>query len=475
MIILAILFIKEIRERGPLNFSIILQAGHYTVKCYGAQGGSSSANGNKLKSGGKGSYATGTMTIKGAGTTFWAYVGGKGLSSQEGPNLGGYNGGGRGGKDYGGVYPGGNDASGGGGGATDLRIDDNSIESRIIVAAGGSGAAYSSDGAPGGDITGYYASSNDVFKLSDEVDQTKGIITGLGGDGLSANFVTGSGGGGGWRGGTSTNDFAILNKSSYKAVSHSGSSYISGYSILTCIDNFYFYENKCYAACPPNITIAIDTNKTCIKCQDQCKTCSSSTDHCTSCSEGYYLFGNACIQECSHLNDQENGIYYGKNNEKQECSVCNDNNCIDCSENYLICKECSPYYHINNGICVQDPPCELYEDESFYLLDKCDYTEKEVKYAYIYVLLAKFTKQINNDDNGGAVHIIDCGIQCNDTCFIDCISPSGCGGAIYVNNSFNMINNATFVNVLFLRCKALAGGAVFVYEKSTLYNISFVE
>ena len=63
----------------------------------------------------------------------------------------------------------------------------------------------------------------------------------------------------------------------------------------------------------------------------------------------------------------------------------------------------------------------------------------------------------------------------NNTSFIDCISHSGCGGAIYVNNSFNMINNVTFGNVVFLRCKDLAGGAVFVYEKSTLYNVSFVE
>ena len=92
---------------------------------------------------------------------------------------------------------------------------------------------------------------------------------------------------------------------------------------------------------------------------------------------------------------------------------------------------------------------------------------------YIYVLATNFSNYKKEGKNGGAVHLINCGIHCNDANFIDCVSLSGAGGGMLINSTLDMTNNATFSNVLFLRCKALYGGAVFIYTDSDLFNISF--
>lgn len=102
-----------------------------------------------------------------------------------------------------------------------------------MVAAGGSGAAYNCEGAPGGNLKGFYPYENNNFALADDVDQTKGDENGIGGNGISASTISGSGGGGGWRGGPSSGDYAIAEDNSYKAVARSGSSYISGYGGCT--------------------------------------------------------------------------------------------------------------------------------------------------------------------------------------------------------------------------------------------------
>ena len=126
-------------------------------------------NNNKIFPGGKGAYASGIIFLKET-TKFLLYIGGMGV---DGINIyntsspGGWNGAGASGRDTGREITGetnGADSSGGGGGATDIRLvkavdgeestNIDSLNSRIIVAAGGSGGAGLSYGAPGGDIKG---------------------------------------------------------------------------------------------------------------------------------------------------------------------------------------------------------------------------------------------------------------------------------------------------------------------------------
>ena len=211
----------------------VLKAGNYLVECWGAQGGKGCFNGNYTRPGGKGAYCSGILTVR-KPTTFYIYVGGKGKDgvcdigvciNQEG----GFNGGGKSGCD-----PQDDDDAGSGGGATDIRLiddtsnKDKSLRSRIIVASGGSGSALNSFGSPGGDLTGYLPikSAVEEYKQS-STSQTNGIF-GIGADGENSKIVPSSGGGGGYYGGITIGP-QIEEANYYKAVSSSGSSFISGY------------------------------------------------------------------------------------------------------------------------------------------------------------------------------------------------------------------------------------------------------
>ena len=157
------------------------------------------------------------------------YVGGKGEDGSPEKNTyakGGFNGGGTGGADTRD-----DEGSGGGGGATDVRLiedtETNSLISRIIVAAGGSGSSLKAYGAPGGDITGYISASNGNVKFNpSSTNQEYGFSLGVGENGKDDPCTPSSGSGGGYWGGLAQNS-ACNNE--YRTVSSSGSSYISGF------------------------------------------------------------------------------------------------------------------------------------------------------------------------------------------------------------------------------------------------------
>jgi len=117
-----------------------LPAGQYKLQCWGAQGGSNGANstyGITAQAGGKGGYSEGIITLS-QKTTVRVYVGGQGSSS-----AGGFNGGGSttGTSQYNASNDLGYSKMGGGGGATDIRLSDGALLSRMIVAGGGAGGA----------------------------------------------------------------------------------------------------------------------------------------------------------------------------------------------------------------------------------------------------------------------------------------------------------------------------------------------
>ena len=176
-----------------------LKPGTYTIECWGGQGGS---YGSYI--GGYGGYSKGTITLTKA-TTIYISVGGAGSSSS---TTAGFNGGGTG------------ISSGrGGGGATDVRIGQNSLYARVIVAGGGGGAGVISananpcgcgGGEYGGD--GYYNNTTGSYttgqnRCGGSASQTAGGITwstgtqATFGQGGNASGYSCGGGGGGWYGG----------------------------------------------------------------------------------------------------------------------------------------------------------------------------------------------------------------------------------------------------------------------------------
>lgn len=230
--------------------SVTLNAGTYTLECWGAQGGYRS----NASRGGKGGYSIGTLSLS-SKTTLYIYVGGSGNSvtsaNSSGYYPGGFNGGG-----YRNTYK-------GGGGATDIRIGTDSLYSRVIVAGGGGsdgsssqsgGYAGGTSGARGsfgygsygygGNQTATYSSLNAIASQgtnNNSSDCAAGF--GFGGFGCYSSSGYGGAGGGGWYGGQGTypdgsgdDDGGGGGGSGYVYTSSTASNYPSG-----CLLNSSYY------------------------------------------------------------------------------------------------------------------------------------------------------------------------------------------------------------------------------------------
>lgn len=174
-------------------------AGTYKLEVWGAQGGN-----YNIHYGGAGGYSVGTLTII-ENTDFYICVGGQPVpvSTDRVVTPGGYNGGGAGfNRYYNSTYTLGQ----GGGGATDIRIGQDSLYARVIVAGGGGGSASNGDekttkyggGLTGGCVSANFAGTQTSGGVGDAGSFGKGGAAPTGGD----NYKYGpGGGGGGWYGG----------------------------------------------------------------------------------------------------------------------------------------------------------------------------------------------------------------------------------------------------------------------------------
>lgn len=291
LLIFSIYSKSNITFESPDEYSFTLKAGEHFIECYGAQGGSGYDDGKKKSIGGKGAYVSGILVIKGDPKQFYAFVGGQGKDGTVGPNEGGFNGGGKGGKDKGSISR--DDASGGGGGASDIRYNGKSYYDRVMVAAGGSCGARFCNGAPGGDLNGYYAASDNNYFPDKRVNQEEGRKDGTGENGKDSDYTPGSGAGGGWRGGAaSSHVFGLTDSDSSKIVAASGSSYISGEPGCSPHPEITFsMKQMIIGNNEKDGKIVITTN---FNCSENCFACSSE-EVCTKCFDDYVLHNNACI------------------------------------------------------------------------------------------------------------------------------------------------------------------------------------
>ena len=240
--------------------SVTLPAGKYKLEVWGAQGGDA-----KVKTGGKGGYATGIITLT-QGKTFYVYVGEQGISSISGVSKSGAGGWNGGGNNI--TAPGSPWIVGTGGGATDISLfgSEGSSEwnhtehlySRFIIAGGGGAAQYREDslyGGNGGAGGGNSGSSGDY--ISSGYTSGTGGTQGAGGNacsaggnkgqfGLGGNYVgvdagtcVSGGGGGGWYGGGSCYCGSAAGGSGYIYTSSTASSYPSG----SGLNSSYYLSN----------------------------------------------------------------------------------------------------------------------------------------------------------------------------------------------------------------------------------------
>lgn len=169
--------------------SVKLPPGKYKLEVWGAQGGYRS----NASYGGKGGYSIGTMTLL-ESTPIYVYTGGSGNT---GKTTGGFNGGGI------------RTTFNGGGGGSDIRIGQDSLYARVIVAGGGgSDGASSKNGMYGGGISGGTSSQSFGNGGGGGTQTTGGAggssnngTFGQGGEGKAVSGGYAGAGGGGWYGG----------------------------------------------------------------------------------------------------------------------------------------------------------------------------------------------------------------------------------------------------------------------------------
>lgn len=219
---------SNIKTGDILNFnytgavqSITLPKGTYKFECWGAQGGNRSQDSASatVTGSGLGGYSIGTLTLTQL-TTCYIYVGGQGGMSSSTGNVkveGGFNGGGF--ASHGSTDEPGN----GGGGATDVRIAQDSLYARIIVAGGGGGSGEDNEtGGYGGGETGGAGSGNTSLT---QASQTSGGTNSFG-FGLGGNTYNGGAGGGGWYGGASRYSVSSYSTGSDSEGGGGGSGYV---------------------------------------------------------------------------------------------------------------------------------------------------------------------------------------------------------------------------------------------------------
>ena len=217
-----------------------LRKGTYKLEVWGAQGGYRSS----ATYGGKGGYSVGTVVLN-KKTDVFLYSGGAGNT---GKTAGGFNGGGHRGK------------YNGGGGGSDIRLGQDSLYARAIVAGGGgSDGSSSRTGGAGGGTAGQanqgggygtnkgpgnttYSGSSSSTTASSQSTTVTGSTTaiyggfGFGGNGQGpVNNGYGGAGGGGWYGGSGTqpdssrdDDKSGAGGSGYVYTSSTASQYPSG-------------------------------------------------------------------------------------------------------------------------------------------------------------------------------------------------------------------------------------------------------
>ena len=196
--------------RGVQTYTVPAGVTSISVDAYGASGTGTGGLGGRVQS---------TISVS-EGQRLNIYVGGVGV---DGPNaVGGWNGGGGRHSNHG-------SSISAGGGATDIRLENTSLNDRILVAGGGGGGYGSKRGGHGGGLVGGKGEGYGATGGSQSAggrphqggnDSYRFGTFGIGAHGASNNYASGSGGGG-WYGGGSGDPF-LLNGISWASGAETG-------------------------------------------------------------------------------------------------------------------------------------------------------------------------------------------------------------------------------------------------------------
>ncbi len=223
---------------GTFLTFIVPFSGTYTIECWGASGGDANYYSGNLA--GRGGYVSGQIDLD-MDDTFYIYIGGTGTRTYKYEGFVGYGG-----------YNGGGTASNtgcGGGGASDVRLVQDDLKTRIIVAGGGGGEnLYGTEGSKGGNAGGltglvFYGRYESGSVSNYGGTQTSGgtgvtsngsLIGSNGSFGIGGDGYYGAGGGG-WYGGSGGSN--TPRGTMGEIAGGGGSSFISGYAGCRAVDS----------------------------------------------------------------------------------------------------------------------------------------------------------------------------------------------------------------------------------------------
>lgn len=130
---------------------------------------------------------------------------------------------------------------------------------------------------------------------------------------------------------------------------------------------------------------------------------------------------------------------------------------------------------------ITDDPNEIDELEIINATSKGrnEFIINDFSRTLIIVMVSKFIN-ITSRKDGGAIHIQNAGIICNETLFENCSSLEGGGGALYLLNKYNNTNIATLIQDKVHLCEAQYGGGFYIYSNNwnnrvTIKQCTFTE
>lgn len=110
---------------------------------------------------------------------------------------------------------------------------------------------------------------------------------------------------------------------------------------------------SCVKKCPPT-TFQLEGG-ICANCPMNCVTCQKDNFsrmflECKQCAAGFDIFDGQCIRSCNK--NAGNTLFRSNTTNITSCVKCTDQNCVDCSSDINVCKQCNIFHTLlSNGSC----------------------------------------------------------------------------------------------------------------------------
>ncbi|KAK8842112.1 hypothetical protein M9Y10_026339 [Tritrichomonas musculus] len=97
---------------------------------------------------------------------------------------------------------------------------------------------------------------------------------------------------------------------------------------------------------------------------------------------------------------------------------------------------------------------------------RCEAIVTGENYVLVQIKVTDFSNYWN-PSNGGAIHLINTGINCSEASFNTCSSTAGGGGGIFILNDLEIDNIINLTSIQFNKCSAVYGGSIYIYSRYT--------